>query len=69
MNKRREHGIARPSWHHHPAVRSADRLTLGERSADRLRNGMGSWGFKEIHELSREIHTRTVVRRSASIDQ
>jgi len=29
----------------HPALRSGDELTLGERAADRLRNGMGSWGF------------------------
>ncbi len=33
------------SWHRHPAVRSGEQLTLGERSADHLRNGMGSWGF------------------------
>lgn len=26
-------------------MRSGEQLTLGERSADRLRNGMGSWGF------------------------
>jgi uncharacterized membrane protein len=32
-------------WHRHPGVRSGDQLTLGERAADRLRNGMGSWGF------------------------
>lgn len=32
-------------WHRHPAVRSADELTFGERAADRLRNGMGSWVF------------------------
>lgn len=32
-------------WHHHPAVRVGQDLTLGERAADRLRNGMGSWGF------------------------
>ena len=32
-------------WHRHPGVRSADQLTLGERAADRMRNGMGSWGF------------------------
>src|SRR3954465_7402362 len=32
-------------WHRHPGVRSGDELTLGERSADRLRNGMGSWAF------------------------
>jgi uncharacterized membrane protein len=29
----------------HPALRSGNELTLGERAADRLRNGMGSWGF------------------------
>jgi uncharacterized membrane protein len=29
----------------HPGVRQADQLTLGERAADRLRNGMGSWTF------------------------
>lgn len=32
-------------WRRHPGVRSSDQLTLGERAADRLRNGMGSWGF------------------------
>ncbi|MFI5960076.1 DUF1003 domain-containing protein [Cryptosporangium sp. NPDC051539] len=32
-------------WHRHPAVRSGDQLTRGERAADRLRNGMGSWTF------------------------
>lgn len=37
--------IDRPSWRHHPGVRSGEYLTLGERAADRLRNGMGSWGF------------------------
>lgn len=36
---------ARALWSRHPAVRSDDQLTLGERSADRLRNGMGSWAF------------------------
>jgi hypothetical protein len=29
----------------HPGVRQADQLTLGERAADRLRDGMGSWTF------------------------
>ena len=29
----------------HPGLRSGDQLTLGERAADRLRNGMGSWTF------------------------
>lgn len=32
-------------WHKHPAVRSGNQLTLGERAADRMRNGMGSWPF------------------------
>ena len=32
-------------WHAHPAVRSRDQLSLGERAADKMRNGMGSWGF------------------------
>jgi uncharacterized membrane protein len=37
--------IRRPTWKAHPGVRAGDQLTLGERAADRLRNGMGSWGF------------------------
>jgi uncharacterized membrane protein len=37
--------IRPPHWHRHPAVRTGQQLTLGERAADRLRNGMGSWGF------------------------
>ncbi len=32
-------------WHRHPAVRTGEELTRGERAADRLRNGMGSWAF------------------------
>src|SRR5437867_2886925 len=35
----------RHHWHRHPGVRSDRELTLGERAADKLRNGMGSWGF------------------------
>ena len=35
----------RSSWHRHPGVRSGSDLTAGERAADRMRNGMGSWGF------------------------
>jgi uncharacterized membrane protein len=31
--------------HRHPAIRTGDELTPGERAADRLRNAMGSWGF------------------------
>ena len=32
-------------WRQHPAVRTGDQLSLGERAADRMRNGMGSWPF------------------------
>jgi uncharacterized membrane protein len=34
-----------PIARHHPAIRTGDQLSLGERAADKLRNGMGSWGF------------------------
>ena len=37
--------LARHAWFGHPGVRSDDELTFGERSADRLRNGLGSWAF------------------------
>lgn len=32
-------------WHKHPAVRSGEDLSMGERAADVIRNGMGSWSF------------------------
>ena len=32
-------------WHRHPGVRKREELTLGERAADVMRNGMGSWPF------------------------
>ena len=32
-------------WHKHPGVRADDQLSRGERAADAMRNGMGSWGF------------------------
>jgi uncharacterized membrane protein len=32
-------------WHRHPGVRSGHQLTVGERAADKIRNGMGSWPF------------------------
>src|SRR3954453_5673431 len=35
----------RSVWHRHPGVRTGEELTLGERAADRLRHGMGSWAF------------------------
>jgi uncharacterized membrane protein len=37
--------IHTPHWSKHPGVRSRSELTWGERAADQLRNGMGSWGF------------------------
>ena len=36
---------SRLTWRRHPAIRSGDQLTIGERAADRMRNGMGSWAF------------------------
>ena len=35
----------RALWRTHPAVRADNALTLGEKAADHLRNGMGSWIF------------------------
>jgi uncharacterized membrane protein len=32
-------------WHKHPGVRSGRELRVGERAADAMRNGMGSWPF------------------------
>lgn len=37
--------IATARWRRHPGVRSQEHLSLGERAADRMRNGMGSWAF------------------------
>ncbi|MDH3293820.1 MAG: DUF1003 domain-containing protein [Acidimicrobiia bacterium] len=37
--------LARHIWRRHPGVRSDEELSIGERAADRLRNGMGSWAF------------------------
>jgi uncharacterized membrane protein len=33
------------AWNKHPGVRTAADLTTGERAADAMRNGMGSWAF------------------------
>jgi uncharacterized membrane protein len=33
------------SWRAHPGVRSGDQLSNGDRAADAMRNGMGSWTF------------------------
>src|SRR3984893_1865349 len=32
-------------WGKHPTVRRGDQLSLGEKAADKMRNGMGSWPF------------------------
>jgi len=32
-------------WDFHPHVRSGDERTLGEKAADAMRHGMGSWPF------------------------
>jgi hypothetical protein len=44
-------------WHRHPGVRSGHELTVGERAADRLRNGMGSWAFaaKRSDQIAAEL--------------
>ncbi len=33
------------NWHEHPAVPTGEELTFGERAADAMRRGMGSWPF------------------------
>jgi uncharacterized membrane protein len=37
--------LTRNVWRRHPGVRTDEQLSFGERSADRLRNGLGSWAF------------------------
>jgi uncharacterized membrane protein len=38
-------GSSKSLWHKHPGVRSDNELSFGERAADKMRNGMGSWAF------------------------
>jgi uncharacterized membrane protein len=45
MSKNSPPNRSKPTWNFHPGVRSGDSLTLGERAADSIRNGMGSWKF------------------------
>lgn len=33
------------NWDFHPNVRTGDQRTLGEKAADAMRHGMGSWPF------------------------
>lgn len=54
-------------WHRHPGVRSGSDLTLGERAADQMRNGMGSWpfvlaalGFLGVWILVAEFHVAQI---------
>ena len=44
MNKPVSNRPPRSIWSRHPAFKDKQ-LTLGERAADRVRNGMGSWPF------------------------
>jgi hypothetical protein len=44
--------VHRP-WVGHSGLRTGDELTPGERAADRLRNGMGSWTFPPVVLLER----------------
>jgi uncharacterized membrane protein len=38
-------GVITHGWKWHPGVRTGSQLTRGERAADKMRNGMGSWTF------------------------
>jgi uncharacterized membrane protein len=55
-------------WHRHPAVRSFEELTVGERAADLMRNGMGSWTFVfgALGFLAVWITVNVVVARAGS---
>jgi uncharacterized membrane protein len=44
MNKAVSNRSSRSPWSRHPAFKDKQ-LTLGERAADHVRNGMGSWPF------------------------
>jgi uncharacterized membrane protein len=37
--------VIKRGWKWHPTVRTGEQLTAGERAADKMRNGMGSWTF------------------------
>src|SRR5438128_5858426 len=45
LNERRWAMAWQHQWRKHPSVRTGDQLSLGERAADKMRNGMGSWPF------------------------
>ena len=37
--------VTNRTWRKHPGVRTGGKLSMGERAADAMRNGMGSWPF------------------------
>ena len=39
------------TWENHPHVRTGDQLTFGERAADGMRNGLGTWTFLVVFML------------------
>ena len=41
----------RTLWHRHPAVRTGDQLTTGERAVDASVRGIGSWPFLIVQTL------------------
>lgn len=43
--------VHKPLWSSHPHVRSGSELSLGERAADRVKHGLGSWSFIGIQTL------------------
>lgn len=47
--------VTKPTWDPHPDVRTGEDLTLGERAADVVRNGMGSWLFVGLFSLGMAI--------------
>ena len=49
--------LNRSRWHLHPGVRSGEQLSFGERAADRMRNGMGSWTFVFVFLLAMVVWT------------
>jgi len=58
-------------WHEHPAVRTGDALTFGERAADRMRNAFGSWAFVGgfLGFMAAWILLNTAVLRGAAFDR
>ena len=54
-------------WGHHPAFLDKQ-LTLGERAADRVRNGMGSWPFVFVFLGSMAVwaFVNTIIKIGAS---